>query len=40
MHSFDLTELEKVRTAWGTFRDRRPNLYGAIATLDGVLKSE
>lgn len=40
VHSFDLTELEKVRTAWGTFRDRRPNLYGAIATLDGVLKSE
>ena len=40
VHSFDLTELEKVRSAWGTFRDRRPNLYGAIATLDGVLKSE
>ena len=40
VHSFDLTELEKVRSAWGTFCDRRPNLYGAIATLDGVLKSE
>ncbi|AYC31039.1 N-carbamoylputrescine amidase [Pseudomonas cavernae] len=32
---FELDELEKVRSAWGVFRDRRPNLYGPIASLDG-----
>lgn len=36
-HSFDLDELEKIRTAWGVFRDRRPALYSPIATLDGDL---
>ena len=36
MHSFDLDRLEHVRSAWGVFRDRRPNLYGALGTLDGV----
>lgn len=35
VHRFDLDELEKVRTAWGVFRDRRPNLYWPLATLDG-----
>jgi len=39
VHSFDLDKLEHVRSAWGTFRDRRPNLYGAIKTLDGSLES-
>ena len=34
--SFDFAELERRRAAWGLFRDRRPDLYGAIATLDGV----
>jgi len=24
-----------MRAAWGLFRDRRPDLYGAITTLDG-----
>jgi N-carbamoylputrescine amidase len=24
-----------MRTAWGLFRDRRPDLYGAITSLDG-----
>jgi N-carbamoylputrescine amidase len=36
---FDLDELEKIRSAWGVFRDRRPNLYGALKTLDGSLES-
>ncbi len=36
---FDLDELEHIRSAWGVFRDRRPNLYGAIKTLDGHLAS-
>jgi N-carbamoylputrescine amidase len=40
VHSFDLDQLEHTRSAWGSFRDRRPNLYSPIATLDGVLKSE
>ncbi|MEL7940474.1 N-carbamoylputrescine amidase [Pseudomonas delhiensis] len=40
VHSFDLDALEKVRTAWGVFRDRRPNLYWPIATLDGENLSE
>ncbi|MDE1168514.1 MAG: N-carbamoylputrescine amidase [Pseudomonas sp.] len=39
VHSFDLDKLEHTRSAWGTFRDRRPNLYSAIKTLDGTLES-
>jgi N-carbamoylputrescine amidase len=33
--TFDLDELRSYRTAWGVFRDRRPDLYGPILTLDG-----
>lgn len=33
--SFDLDECAIMRKNWGIFRDRRPDLYGAIATLDG-----
>jgi len=40
VHSFDLDQLEQIRSAWGVFRDRRPNLYGSIKTLDGSLPSE
>lgn len=39
VHSFDLDQLEHQRSAWGVFRDRRPNLYGPIKTLDGMLTS-
>ncbi|ATH84065.1 N-carbamoylputrescine amidase [Ectopseudomonas hydrolytica] len=39
VHRFDLTALEKVRTAWGVFRDRRPNLYWPLSTLDGETPS-
>jgi N-carbamoylputrescine amidase len=35
VHTFDLAELELNRSSWGVFRDRRPALYGPIATLDG-----
>jgi N-carbamoylputrescine amidase len=28
----------EVRGAWGTFRDRRPDLYGALLTLDGTTR--
>ncbi len=39
LHRFDLDQLEHTRSAWGVFRDRRPNLYGALATLDGEQRS-
>ncbi|WP_317931452.1 N-carbamoylputrescine amidase [Halioxenophilus sp. WMMB6] len=30
VHSFDLDRLQHERTAWGLFRDRRPELYGRL----------
>lgn len=33
--TFDLDALRDYRTAWGVFRDRRPDLYGPLLTLDG-----
>jgi N-carbamoylputrescine amidase len=33
--SFDRDELRQMRHAWGLFRDRRPDLYGPLMTLDG-----
>ncbi len=30
-HSFDLDEIEKMRFAWGLFRDRRPEMYQGMA---------
>jgi N-carbamoylputrescine amidase len=33
--TFDLDKLRNYRTAWGVFRDRRPDLYGPLLTLDG-----
>ncbi|MGH6872434.1 MAG: N-carbamoylputrescine amidase [Rhizomicrobium sp.] len=33
--SFDLDEIAKMRASWGLFRDRRPELYGAIARHHG-----
>jgi N-carbamoylputrescine amidase len=32
----DLAAIRARRTAWGVFRDRRPDLYGVLLTLDGV----
>ena len=32
---FDLDAIRAQRASWGLFRDRRPELYGAILTLDG-----
>ena len=32
---FDLDEIEDLRTSWGIFRDRRPDLYGPLLSLDG-----
>jgi N-carbamoylputrescine amidase len=33
--TFDLDVLQRQRSAWGLFRDRRPDLYRPITTLDG-----
>jgi len=33
--TFDLDELMFIRRSWGVFRDRRPELYEPILTLDG-----
>jgi len=33
--TFDLDAVAAARTAWGLFRDRRPDLYRPICTLDG-----
>ena len=33
--SFDLAELEALRQNWFVFRDRRPELYGALTSFDG-----
>jgi N-carbamoylputrescine amidase len=33
--SFDLDAIAHQRRSWGVFRDRRPELYGRLATLDG-----
>jgi N-carbamoylputrescine amidase len=32
VHTFDLDFLDQYRAAWGFFRDRRPELYGALAS--------
>jgi N-carbamoylputrescine amidase len=34
--SFDLDEIRAYRQAWGVFRDRRPDLYEPLMTLDGA----
>jgi N-carbamoylputrescine amidase len=33
--SFDLEEIRRYRESWGVFRDRRPDLYGPLLSLDG-----
>jgi N-carbamoylputrescine amidase len=37
--NFDVERLRNQRAAWGLFRDRRPELYGPIVTLDGQSES-
>jgi N-carbamoylputrescine amidase len=34
--SFDLDKLKEDRSFWGLFRDRRPQLYRSLLTLDGA----
>ncbi|WP_413282928.1 N-carbamoylputrescine amidase [Vibrio sp. MA40-2] len=38
VHEFDLDDIAFQRSAWGTFRDRRPEHYQHLLTLDGQLK--
>lgn len=35
LQSFDLDSIGELRRTWGVFRDRRPELYGALMTIDG-----
>ncbi len=35
VHAFDLDAQRSYRETWGVYRDRRPDLYGAIGSLDG-----
>ncbi|MEO1041627.1 MAG: N-carbamoylputrescine amidase [Pseudomonadota bacterium] len=39
VQSFDLEEIRRQRREWGVFRDRRPDLYGPLLTLDGVTRA-
>jgi len=36
--TFDLDQIDLQRAEWGIFRDRRPDLYGAITSYDGDLQ--
>ena len=36
VHSFDREDLRRMRAAWGFFRDRRPELYGALVARDAT----
>jgi len=38
-YTFDLEEIRELRAHWGLFRDRRPDLYGPLLTLDGSTQS-
>jgi len=33
--TIDLDAVREYRRTWGVFRDRRPDLYGSLLTLDG-----
>jgi N-carbamoylputrescine amidase len=35
---FDFDSVMELRRSWGVFRDRRPELYGALMTMDGKTK--
>ena len=35
VHRFDFQKVKKFRDFWAVFRDHRPDLYGALTTLDG-----
>lgn len=39
VQTFDLDAVRELRRTWGLFRDRRPEMYGALMTLDGSHRS-
>lgn len=39
LQDFDLVAIRDLRRSWGLFRDRRPEMYGALMTLDGRQRS-
>ncbi|TDR14089.1 N-carbamoylputrescine amidase [Marinomonas communis] len=39
VHTFDLDHVRTMRKAWGLFRDRRPEHYDVLKTLDGQVKT-
>jgi N-carbamoylputrescine amidase len=39
IHTFDLDKIAPIRNGWGVFRDRRPELYTPLLTLDGTTRS-
>ena len=38
VHTLDLDAIAAKRRAWGVFRDRRPEYYRALTTLDGTIR--
>lgn len=38
--TFDLDEIREMRAHWGLFRDRRPDLYRPLLTLDGSTETD
>jgi N-carbamoylputrescine amidase len=38
--TFDLDEIAHTRASWGVFRDRRPELYTPLLTLDGTTRHQ
>ncbi len=38
VQSFDLAAIGELRRSWGVFRDRRPELYGGLLSIDGKLR--
>ena len=38
LQSFDLAAIGELRRSWGVFRDRRPELYGGLLSIDGKLR--
>jgi N-carbamoylputrescine amidase len=37
-HDFDFASIAELRRSWGIFRDRRPEIYGALLTKDGIVR--
>ncbi len=35
LQTFDLAAISELRRTWGVFRDRRPELYGSLLSIDG-----